>query len=1052
MSNIIFKGDTKKNFGEYFPNIYIDRVVVRNDGTDAVFLDISYSLFFHVTDEFNKEDVLKILENVNFYFAMSNITSNSDQRLSKSQLISDLRAKSPAFSEDSTSDRTLFYPFSKEKILDNLSNDLFTNDVYDSQDRRVMIITTEETISYSTIERRKKHIYLYAFTSLYDLPAFQTLIDNKINSNKIYDLSISDISYEKIFSPNLNILDQQEIIFVDGLDSKYQEVPILGLNGSFYKTETITRESIITQVNSLINRFTSKLAGTPLSQSIDSIKYVLDQFGGSEKLLVELDRVRKSFPNKTNNNRLGNLYAAFSKLLITINSGFLSTELLAKQKMLTGKVIDRREEIRYDRAVIPAVEHDEFMPSDAFLMERTRLSKNETNDLSQNSGVFLIRYEAILKQKSKLSRLINIERLLEFPVPSLQVDFRRVLFAHLRSRYVVITKSETSSGDEITVNLRSYDVDSLDRAFSDAFIANPSSDVATTSDDAEGVSASISEEYHELGGTTPEIVSSYRFEDLDKYASFYELEQNENGGMVFDYKITAAYLDLTLRVAEYIQSMLKYHMAVFYQYSLTANEICSYNNIQNRFNDFFVQEITKRYNDVYKFYPWETCVFAYCLAQYVLTDRFENVEDLAKYSRNLIKTVSPAQGTLESISNLVDEITYFYNLYYGSGSDYNATKESLESEPANLILQKTFNVALIVNNPQRLELDASEDYKAYIISLFRVPDPIEIATGDTDGGQYLNNVDESSSGSAVQVTPIDTFSQSEYYTEIKDALRKYIEEQQVTIVPIDRRTNTATNSEGGTTTHVNHDYRDDIAVEYRLFTLNDLRNLPTRYVSIPNMQLNYWTSDRMPEGYGYDKVELQVAYAISTVLGEIFTDAVFARNAHLAQDGGMTTPFDHGEDRRRIYTENMRDEVLNRLKSELINVYELALQEESRSTRESASKPLSNSERNSLVSIIESEEADRQIHYIVDLVFKYYRDNYEYLAISANPNFIDHGSGNSFSMDLLDKSVSSINTNYPPQPELPQFVIDEFTIYVGYHGVTLDAVDDLDYDEELAET
>jgi 6-pyruvoyl-tetrahydropterin synthase len=1047
MSNIIFKGNTKKTFGEYFPNIYIDRVVVRNDGTDAVFLDISYSLFFHITDEFNKEDILKILKNVNFYFAMSNVISNTDQRLSKSQLILDLRDKSPAFSEDSISSRTAFYSFSKEKILDNLNNDLFTSDVYDSQDRRVMVVNAEETISYSTIERRKKHIYLYAFTSLYDLPAFEILIDDKLNSNKIYDLSISDISYEKIFSTNLNILDQAEIIFVDANDSKYQEVPILGLDGSFYKTETITRESIITQVNTLTNRFTSRISGTPLKQSIDSIKYVIQQFGGSEKLLVELDRVRKSFPNKTNNNRLGNLYAAFSKLLITINSGFLSTEFLAKQKMLTGKVIDRREELRYDRVFIPMAEHDQFIPSDSFLMDRTRLSFDETNDLSKNSGTFLIRFEAILRQKSKLSRLLNIERLLEFTIPSLQVDFKRLLLGHLRSTDVFIQKYETSSGDFMTSNRRNYNSLSSDRKFQDSFAYNPSS-VGTLRDADLDAKASISEEYHEMGGTTPEIVSSYLFEDLDRYISFYELEQNENGGMVFDYTVTAKYLDLTLRVADYIEAMLNYHMALFYQYSLTANEICSYNNIQNRFNDFFVEEITKRYDDVYKFYPWETSVFAYSLAQYVLTDRFENLEDVARYSRNLIKTVSPSQGTLESISNLFDEMKYFYSLYYGSDSDYNVTKQSLQSEPIILEIQKSFNVELLTNNPGRLQLDALEDYRAYIINLFRRADPVNIVNVDSADGRYIETVTESADGSGVSVSVSTGYSNSEFHSRIKEFIGEFLRLQVVQIViVVESRTSE------------NSDYRHHYDPNYlATFPLDQLRYMDSLYSDMDSSSTgtawaratNMWVQS-LTAG-GASTIEAVVAGSVSNVIGTIFTDALFERNSALAQDGGMTEPFDFSDVQRKKYRDAMAAAIYSSLRFVLKAEYEAIARNHARLG--SGDARLSEDEKNNLVAEVEITDyngADQALNEIVNLVFKYYRDNNEQLLLSLNPSNIDSGARGDYSL-MVDRVIQGIDRDYPPVPPLPLFVTQELGDSFGYNGVMLESIPDLDYDEELAQT
>ena len=79
-----------------------------------------------------------------------------------------------------------------------------------------------------------------------------------------------------------------------------------------------------------------------LRAPINSIRYVLSTQAGTEDLLVELDKVRRSFSNKTNNNPVGNLYAAYSKLLQNINSAFRPVEMLSKNRYITGKVLDLR--------------------------------------------------------------------------------------------------------------------------------------------------------------------------------------------------------------------------------------------------------------------------------------------------------------------------------------------------------------------------------------------------------------------------------------------------------------------------------------------------------------------------------------------------------------------------------------------------------------------------------------------------------------------------------------------------------------------------------------
>tara|TARA_R110000851_G_scaffold121747_6_gene250699 strand:+ start:6455 stop:9562 length:3108 start_codon:yes stop_codon:yes gene_type:complete len=737
MSNIIFKGDTIKDFGEFYPNIYIDRVVVRNNGSENVFLDISYSLFFHITDEFDKEDIADILQNINFYFAVSNEQDKNNQLLTKQQLISDIKKPTLLSDPIGSSARTSFYPFSKEGITENLNNNAYTDDVYDSQDRRVMIINSEETISYSTFERDESHVYLYAFTSLYDLSGIQQLNMDALNTQTIYDLSIGDVSYEKVFSPNFNILRQAQIIYLDVTGAKYSDTPLLSLNALYYKNEAAKRQLMVDKVKNLVKRFTPKNNLGPLAEMAASINYVISQFGASENLLVELDRVRKSFPNKTNNNPIGNLYASFSKLLININSSFSAGDVLSKERIVTGKVIDNRGEVRQNYMPIQQNSEQEIIPEDGFFIERTRLSVDEQNDLSSNGGFFHIRYEEIVKRMSKISQLVNIERMLEFPIPSLESEMERLLFSFLKTSMVKIIKYDRESDQGLSQNGITYDP--ITRA------QNPTRNSNFPGETTDSGKESYLKEYFlDLKGVTPEIITSYEFQDLDKYPATYELIQNEVGGMKFKYDIRAEFKDKTLVLASTIEKMYLKAIAQMEMYEELSSEICSYNNIENRFNDFFITEINKYYDEVREqLRPWDTSVYLYSFVQYILTDRFDNVSDVANYSRNLIKSINPSSGTLDSIRQLLLEMQQFRDQMFGTTSEYFSKKIELSETSEELVFEKSFDVNLITQNIDILETEAEQEIEFFInlfndddFIAFLDPDSYKLAFIGSDQGVY----------------------------------------------------------------------------------------------------------------------------------------------------------------------------------------------------------------------------------------------------------------------------------------------------------------------------
>ena len=103
-------------------------------------------------------------------------------------------------------------------------------------------------------------------------------------SNHSRYLNTGNIAYEKVFSPGFNVLREEEVIYVGRQDEKYGQVPILGLNRNFYKTETVSREDIISKVNALVRRFEGRSIG-PLSGSVNSIKTVLAKEADTENLL-----------------------------------------------------------------------------------------------------------------------------------------------------------------------------------------------------------------------------------------------------------------------------------------------------------------------------------------------------------------------------------------------------------------------------------------------------------------------------------------------------------------------------------------------------------------------------------------------------------------------------------------------------------------------------------------------------------------------------------------------------------------------------------------------
>jgi len=108
MSNII-EGDSVKNFGEFIPNPYIEKVTVEDAGTDLVKLTIEYSLLFLVGDQFDISDVADLFyENtINVYGMLEAKTTNSPS--TRQDLIRDIH-------NGNISDTTIIRTNSQDKL------------------------------------------------------------------------------------------------------------------------------------------------------------------------------------------------------------------------------------------------------------------------------------------------------------------------------------------------------------------------------------------------------------------------------------------------------------------------------------------------------------------------------------------------------------------------------------------------------------------------------------------------------------------------------------------------------------------------------------------------------------------------------------------------------------------------------------------------------------------------------------------------------------------------------------------------------------------------
>lgn len=653
MSNIVLKGDVLQNIGEFLPNVYIESIEVTTASTTSrrttFALDIYFSVLFLISDEYDVSDIKRQIEDVNFYCSFKNAFYTKSGLLGTGSKPVDLLSGAELSS-----------------LLDNKAN--YQDDLYDEEGRRVLKVSTNRIINRELA--LELELYLYTFSSLLDKAQYEYTLSGA--DVPVLYLNTSNVSYEKIFSSGYKILKEEQVIYHDTAGQKYGQVPLLGLDRNYYKTSTVTREEIVSSVNALLRRFSVRNTSV-LSDSVNSIKYVLRTESDTENLLVELDKVRKSFPNKTNNNPVGNLYAAYSKLLQNFNSSFPRVDIVTKDRYMTGKVVDKRNPRGTELTPIATRSSVDAIPADLVFVHRERpVDQFGGSRGAFNEGMFFVRFEEILKNETNISVLLDIERLYQVFTNRSLNSLRRILFSYLPMSRISITKSHDYDGysTEQTQHLDfsfperkpSYSLDSGDSTVQSLALF----------DIEQGI-----EEYN-FGFTAPlEKLLCFRFLDIDNFDDAYDAIQIENvGSVVFTYTFEAQMADRTHDFAIFLYDKYREIYDNFISYVDMANEICSYNNIENRFNDFFVNSIKEQYPD--DMYPWEIAPTFYSMMAYLLSDTtFETLPEAMEYSKNISAVVSPENGNLSSLEQfraVLDEFMITMDSFLSRANTFSAVQ------------------------------------------------------------------------------------------------------------------------------------------------------------------------------------------------------------------------------------------------------------------------------------------------------------------------------------------------------------------------------------------
>jgi hypothetical protein len=683
MSRLIFEGDTISRFGKKIPTPFIDKIKIYDQNTE-----VEVSIYLHITeDDATNQQIYDDLSNLYFHSGFMSIRLIPEQlRLGETFVL--------------VSDQ-----------IYNSQGKRFAKFTYNSEQEYGTIIGTSiSRLDRALTRTSKRDTYYSCFISVAqdeneNLNSSLTTENDpsgeigEIDERGVY-ARYSNISsplvYEKVFTAPLNGVGDNRlaidpiIIYEDARGLPCESVPLYSIQKNYYKTTDSFREQLKKQIDDLVASY-GTANDQQLQSFLDSISFIAQTKNKDVDFITELDKVRNSFPSRTSTSSLGTLYNRLKDILFSANDALVLGTQLRKRIVPNTKLISYFGLETQDRLGSWQQRTDETLysprPDDTgqFLygllyMERQELEVDKFStrtgtlydvgviqepnyDVVRNFGYFFFDYEKALHKKSNISQIYEVQKLLNlFGNTSLdgQFEIKNSLLKRFDFRDDTLQTIFSEYEDNLTS--KSLRRGGNTRGSVEQVVFKPSTDVDTDGDSAPGI---VEKNYVVLRKFDTAVgLGDYRllaFEFQDFQPSTQALETNQK------YTFRIQIRDNTMGIYDVLKAKFSESIELLQRYLEFAEEFCSYNNIDERFNDFFIDGIRQEFSTIPSGFPWDIAPRFYAIHLDLVEDAFGgNLDSMKTYSDFFSKNyLSPENTTLPVLRDKIESIVSFYEKYYG---------------------------------------------------------------------------------------------------------------------------------------------------------------------------------------------------------------------------------------------------------------------------------------------------------------------------------------------------------------------------------------------------
>ena len=567
------------------------------------------------------------------------------------------------------------------------------------------------------------NLNVYTFSSFLDWSNDSDNIEDMMTDNvSLLNQNISDVSYEKLFEDGV-IAGQAEQMWMDPNGDPFDGTSLQEIMQRYHKPTKITHKQIVARFQDLIERFdkplkprrrgrpplsklTKKLGGRSfpsptgsfqlpedLQDVIDNLNYVLIEYAEEPDLLPRLNELRKAWPNKSSTNRVGKLYNAFKKTLNDANKAVIGEPLLTKQLVLNPKIIDLRVTAQSDweqREI--ELNEEAYIPLDAeaypteFIYPWWKVSAEtiyssdiddsdiEYADVMKINGYIWFDMEKYIHRSSLLCNIFDTQKI--------DSMFGKELI-NSRCRHLVESELTRvlSNGKEASRIKTEYDqvlygdgdgplADTCEATHASNVTGYPNYPSVTTYDGDTLYSYCALRNYNAASAAADNDyrLMMFEFQDLCPAPDEDKLLEYASSGdsLPWTYEFELEFDDKSLQVyAGLVFNYYSYYTGSLSEYYDLSSELCNYNNIDGRFNEFFIDGITSAYEGAPGEVPWIRAPLLFCLHRDLLFNTFNgDWDEIIVETKNISDRIGPYGGTLESLELFVESFKSLYDDYY----------------------------------------------------------------------------------------------------------------------------------------------------------------------------------------------------------------------------------------------------------------------------------------------------------------------------------------------------------------------------------------------------